>query len=96
MNNSPTRGQPKHIGTFIPLDLYMVDLGMTSSQAIIAGTHVAARSIASDDQIGTIAIGKFADMLVLKKDPIEDIKVLVEPENIEHIVLNGNFVEQLL
>jgi imidazolonepropionase-like amidohydrolase len=76
--------------------VHMVNFGMTPSQAIVSGTQIAARSIGLDDRLGTIAPGKFADMLVLKKDPTADIRVLVQLENLEHVILNGRFVEKLL
>ncbi len=53
----------------------MVELGMTPAQAIAAASSVAARAIRSAD-VGTIAVGKHADIAVWDGDPLEDISVL--------------------
>lgn len=74
-----------------PKDLeYMVKWGMTPGQAIIAGTLNAAKSLAVDNIIGTIEIGKYADMVVLKKDPLKDISRL--RNSLEHVILNGQII----
>ncbi|UCH37668.1 MAG: amidohydrolase family protein [Candidatus Bathyarchaeota archaeon] len=79
------------------LDLvYMVDWGMQESEAIVAGTLTAAKALRIDDQVGSIETGKLADLLILKQDPLKDIKVLTEPETIQRIMLNGRFIEHLL
>jgi imidazolonepropionase-like amidohydrolase len=74
-----------------PKDLeYMVKWGVTPSQAIVAGTMNAAKSIGVDDKIGTIEIGKLADLLVLKEDPTVDITAI--RTSLEKIMLNGLFI----
>jgi imidazolonepropionase-like amidohydrolase len=51
----------------------MVQAGLTPMQALVAATGAAAR-VSGLDQVGTIAPGKEADLLVLRGDPLEDIK----------------------
>ena len=43
---------------------YMVKWGMTSSQAIMAGTLNAVKTIGVDSQLGSIEQGKHTDLLV--------------------------------
>ena len=75
-----------------PKDLeYMVKWGVTPSQAIIAGTLDAARSLAVDDKLGSIEEGKLADLLVLREDPTRDITAI--RTSLERIMLNGRFVK---
>ena len=76
--------------------VYMVDWGMSEVDAIMASTLTAAKALNIQDVVGTIEVGKFADLLVLIKDPLKNIKVLTEPENIERIMINGRFIEHLL
>jgi imidazolonepropionase-like amidohydrolase len=74
-----------------PKDLeYMVRWGATPMQAIIAGTLNAARSLAVDDRLGVIEEGKFADLLVLSDDPLENISAI--RSSLERVMLNGRFV----
>jgi imidazolonepropionase-like amidohydrolase len=54
----------------------MVDYGMTPSQAIVAATASAARNLDIHHQVGTIADGKQADLILVPGDPAADIKLL--------------------
>lgn len=54
----------------------MVQAGYSPEQAIRAATVVASEHIEMGNQIGTIESGKFADMVVLRRDPLEDITAL--------------------
>lgn len=51
----------------------LVDAGLTPLQAIRAGTLDAATALGLDDDRGTIARGKRADLIVLSSDPSSDI-----------------------
>ena len=44
-----------------------------------------------DDKLGTIAAGKYADLLVVDGDPAADIRVLADPKNIKVIMKDGQF-----
>ena len=69
---------------------YMVEWGMTPSQAVTAGTLNAAKSLAIEDRLGTVEAGKFTDLLVLGRNPLEDIKNI--ENSLEKIILNGVFL----
>ncbi|MBI3048066.1 MAG: amidohydrolase family protein [Acidobacteria bacterium] len=53
----------------------MVKAGLTPMQAIVAATGAAAQ-VSRLDHLGTIAIGKAADLLVLDANPLQDIRNL--------------------
>jgi imidazolonepropionase-like amidohydrolase len=55
------------------LELY-VQGGMTPLEAIQAGSIVSARAMKLDKEVGTIETGKRADMVILDKDPLADIR----------------------
>jgi imidazolonepropionase-like amidohydrolase len=69
---------------------YMVEWGMTNLQAVVAGTLHAAKSLAIDNEFGTVEAGKFADLIVLGRDPEDDIKNI--GTSLEQIFLNGVFL----
>ena len=52
----------------------LVELGMTPLQAIIAATRNGAAAAGMADDLGTIAPGKIADLLLLDADPSADIR----------------------
>ena len=49
-----------------------------------------------DDQAGTIAAGKIADMLVINGDPVRDISVLRDRTKLDVVMKGGQFVESHL
>jgi len=55
---------------------YLVNYGMTPSQAIQSATTVAAEMMGWQDRIGSIEKGKFADIIAVSGDPLQDITEL--------------------
>lgn len=55
---------------------YMVKYGMTPMQAIQSATLQAARVMGWEDRVGSIAAGKFADLIAVPADPLADIASL--------------------
>jgi imidazolonepropionase-like amidohydrolase len=53
-----------------------VKLGMTPLQAIRSATVDAAQLLGIEDRVGTIEAGKFADLIAVSADPLEDVKQL--------------------
>ncbi|MDG1165307.1 MAG: amidohydrolase family protein [Porticoccaceae bacterium] len=64
----------------------MVEAGMSPMEAIISATKAAADLLGESDQLGSISIGKYADVIAVKGNPIEDITLL---ENINFVMKNG-------
>src|SRR3546814_18078390 len=57
----------------------MVDAGMRPAAALIAGTSNAARLLGLDSDIGTLAIGKAADIVAVPGNPLTDIRATERP-----------------
>lgn len=53
-----------------------VEIGMTPHQAIISATSHAAEAIGMKDRVGSLEAGKFADMVLVNGDPLQDINRL--------------------
>ena len=70
----------------------MVAYGMTPMEAILASTSAGARLIGIDDQVGTIARGKEADLLLIDGNPLRTIDVLRDPTRIVGVMKRGRFV----
>ncbi len=51
---------------------YMVDAGMSPMAALESSTRVAAECMGIEDQVGTIEVGKQADMVLIDGDPSSD------------------------
>ncbi|GAA3765549.1 Xaa-Pro dipeptidase [Terriglobus aquaticus] len=55
---------------------YMVQFGMTPTEAIQAATVHAADLIGRSDDVGQLTAGHYADLIALKADPLQKIEVL--------------------
>lgn len=65
---------------------YMVRYGMTPMQAIQSATIRAAELLGKEHELGSIAPGRFADLVAVKADPLADITSL---ESIDHVMKGG-------
>lgn len=65
---------------------YYVEAGMTPLQALRAATIEPAKMLGADDNIGSLEVGKYADILALEKDPSDDITAL---RNISLVMKGG-------
>jgi len=68
----------------------LVSLGMTPMQAIQAGTKVNAELLKKDKEIGTIEVGKLADMIAVKGDPLKDI---TELQRVKFVMIGGKIIK---
>ncbi len=57
----------------VELGLMVKRAGMTAADAIRSATLIGARTIGRDKEMGTIEVGKLANLVVLDKDPLKDI-----------------------
>ena len=69
-----------------------VRYGMSEMQAIEAATRVAAQVLGMQDRLGTIEAGKEADVIVVNADPLQDIRVLQDNDNIALVFKAGQIV----
>jgi imidazolonepropionase-like amidohydrolase len=73
----------------------MNELGMTPMETIVATTKVAAECMGWEDQVGTLEVGKFADVVITKTNPLEDLRSLEDNSNIRVVVKGGVVVKEL-
>jgi imidazolonepropionase-like amidohydrolase len=69
---------------------YMVKFGMTPAQAIRAATSSAADLIGRARDVGTIEPGKFADVIAVTGDPLQDVRAL---EHVGFVMKGGEVVK---
>lgn len=67
----------------------MTEAGMTSMEAICAGTINAAKVCRVDAETGSLDAGKYADVVLVNGNPLEDITVLADAKNIMGVFISG-------
>jgi imidazolonepropionase-like amidohydrolase len=68
----------------------LVENGMSTKQALGSATTVASELLGMGDKIGSLAPGKFADIIAVNGDPFADIKVL---KSIDFVMSNGKIIK---
>jgi imidazolonepropionase-like amidohydrolase len=70
---------------------FMVKYGMTPMQAIQSATSSAADLLRKSDVLGSLKPGKYADIIAVSGNPLEDIRVL---ENVKFVMKEGIIYKQ--
>ena len=74
------------------LEVFVDKLGLTPLEAITCGTKNASQAMRRDD-VGVIAEGNIADLIVISEDPSKDVTRLGNKDLIEKVFLNGKEVD---
>ncbi len=69
----------------------LVAAGLSPLEAIHAGTGAAARILGADGDLGTIEVGKRADLILLDADPLADIR---NTRRIWQVIHDGHLVDR--
>jgi imidazolonepropionase-like amidohydrolase len=64
----------------------MVKFGMTPAQALKSATVTASELLGMQDKIGTIEVGKYADIVAVPGDPLADVAVM---EKVDFVMKGG-------
>jgi hypothetical protein len=87
--NLGAHGQLQGLGAH--WELWMLAAGgMTSHEALQAATINGAAYLGMDHQIGSLKVGKLADLVVLDKNPLEDIQ---NSSSVLYTVVNGRLYD---
>lgn len=78
------------------LAVYVNRLGLNAMDVIGWATLNGAQMMRKDDEFGTIAPGKLADLLVVDGDPLSNIELLGDPSNLSVVMQGGRFVTNRL
>jgi imidazolonepropionase-like amidohydrolase len=72
--------------------VHLVDAGLSTHDALLAATLTAAKVCGLDQIIGSVEVGKQADLLVLDGDPLTDIAAIVDRAKIKLVMQAGQIV----
>lgn len=79
---------PYQAGSEIPLDemRLLLDAGLSPGEVLVAATRNGAIAVGKEDELGTLAPGKRADILIVDGDPLSDLAAL---RNVRVVVAGG-------
>jgi imidazolonepropionase-like amidohydrolase len=64
----------------------MVGLGMTPMEAIRSATSLAAEFMGWSDRVGSLAAGRYGDLIAVPGDPLADVRLL---EKVDVVIKGG-------
>ncbi|MNR09313.1 N-acetylglucosamine-6-phosphate deacetylase [compost metagenome] len=71
------------------LNYFVTDCGFTNAEAIRSATLIAAEVIGQENNVGSIEVGKKANLIVLKENPLQDILAF---KQIEVVIKSGKIL----
>jgi imidazolonepropionase-like amidohydrolase len=69
---------------------------MSPMESLVSATKTNAELFGMENEIGTVQEGMFADLLVVAGNPLENIAILQEPDNLRLIMKGGRMVKNEL
>lgn len=63
--------------------------------AILSATRVNAELFGLSDRIGTVEVGKDADLILVDGEPLDDIDILADPRRIRVVIKGGQIVKDI-
>ncbi len=73
---------------------HMTEIGFSPEQALRAATQTAAKILLLEEELGVIEEGKLADLVAVRGDPLAEIDVLTDPDNIQLVMQAGHLVKE--
>jgi len=71
----------------------MNKIGMSPMETIVSTTKTAAECMGWGDQVGTLEAGKLADIILVKTNPLQDIRSMENIDNIPVVIKDGKIVK---
>jgi len=74
------------------LEIFVTYCGFTPMEAIVAATRGNAFAVGLEGDLGVLEAGKLADILVLRRDPLADIRSLAGGRELACVIKDGAVV----
>jgi hypothetical protein len=75
------------------LEIFVNELGLSPLEAITCATRNGAWAMRMEGELGTLEVGRKADVLVVDGDPLADIRVLNDRRRLAAVVSRGEQVD---
>ena len=78
------------------MELELKSRVMGPMKSILSATRENARLLHQEDRIGSLENGKYADIILIKGDPLKDMSIFQNRDNIKIILQGGNFYKNIM
>jgi imidazolonepropionase-like amidohydrolase len=75
------------------LEMLVDYVGMSPLEAITCATSNGAMAMRAEGKLGTVEVGRLADILVIDGDPLADIKILQDKTKISEVISRGQRID---
>lgn len=75
------------------LEILVTYCGFTPMEAIVAATRGNGFAVGLEGDVGLLEAGRLADIIVLKRDPLADIRALAGGHELAHVIKDGRIVD---
>jgi len=75
------------------MQVFVEELGLSPLEAITTATKNGAWTMRMEDELGTVEVGKLADVLVVDGDPTADITILNDKSRLSEVICRGERVD---
>ncbi|MGC9149311.1 MAG: amidohydrolase family protein [Sulfolobales archaeon] len=90
-------GGPFRIGdNALEIKLFVEKLGVTPREALLSATKIAAEAVGMENKTGVIEKGRLADVIVVSSNPLDNIDVLMNKDNILLVMREGKILKRLI
>jgi imidazolonepropionase-like amidohydrolase len=76
----------------VELEILVKQLGMTPMEAISAATRIGAQALGLESEVGTLEKGKTADLLIVNGNPLENITILQDLQQLLVVMKAGRII----
>ena len=82
---------PYQTGSIMPVGemRLFIDAGFTPAEVLVAATRNSAMALGMEEELGTLEVGKLADIIVVAGDPLTDIEAMT---NVRVVVRDGEII----
>lgn len=75
------------------LEHFVKYIGMTPKEALLSATKLGGELMMQPERIGQIAPGFYADIVIVDGDPLQNLKVLQDPNKISLVMKDGEIIK---
>ena len=78
------------------LEIFVDMFGMSPGKALLCATRDGGEAVDPDGSLGTLEAGKYADILIVDGNPLDDIKIMQDHSRFSAIIKGGIIYRDLV